>query len=180
MKYLIGVGVLVVFVVGAAFLFSRPTPAPAPGVVATVPAVPAAEPEPVTSPAVPTAPEMAAMPSAPTVSSVPSDLDKWLQALAANTRESLPVSVTESLTMTDALFLPRMRIMEYTYETTASDARASAQNMRAMIDAGAERLCLEGRDMFEMGVTLRNSFKDRDGVLFQRVYLLPEDCQQFY
>ena len=82
--------------------------------------------------------------------------------------------------MTDALFLPRMRIMEYTYVTTALDARASAQTMRALIASGAERLCLEGRDMFEMGVTLRNSFKDQDGVLFQRVYLLPEECQQFY
>ena len=82
--------------------------------------------------------------------------------------------------MTDALFLPQMRIMEYTYVLTALDVRASARDMRALIDAGAERLCLEGRDMFKMGVTLRNSFRDREGILFQRIYLLPEDCQQFY
>lgn len=177
MKYLIGVGALVVLVVGAALLFSGSAPAPAPAVVATAPTAPAPEPEPVTAPEVATAPETVALPPTRPVAS---DQDEWLQALAADTRESLPSSVTESLTMTDALFLPRMRIMEYTYETTASDARASARNMRALIDAGAERLCIEGRDMFEMGVTLRNSFKDRDGVLFQRVYLLPEDCRQFY
>lgn len=177
MKYLIGLGALVVIVVGAALFFSRPAPAPAPAAVATAPAAPAAAPAIVTDPAVATAPETAALPSA---RPVPADQDERLQALAASTRESLPSSVTESLTMTDALFLPRMRIMEYTYQMTSSDARASARNMRALIDAGAERLCLEGRDMFEMGVTLRNSFKDRDGVLFQRVYLLPEDCQQFY
>ncbi|TGD66253.1 hypothetical protein EYC08_05055 [Tabrizicola sp. WMC-M-20] len=177
MKYLIGVGALVVIVVGAVLLFPRPAPTPAPEVIVTAPTVPADEPESATAPAVFTAPEMAAPPSARPVLA---DQDDWLRALAAKTRENLPTPVTDSLTMTDALFLSQMRIMEYTYETKASDARASARNMRALIEAGTERLCLGGRDMFEMGVALRNSFKDRDDVLFQRVYLLPEDCRQFY
>lgn len=165
MKYLIGVGALVVIVVGSVLLFSGPTPTPA----ADEPAAKA--PEEATAQETVTSPAQGPLPGAQ---------DEWLLASAANTREGLPAFVTESLTMTDALFLPRMRIMEYTYVSTALDARASARQMRTLIDSGAERLCLEGRDMFEMGVTLRNSFKDREGVLFQRVYLLPEDCQQFY
>lgn len=177
MKYLIGVGVLVVVAVGAFVLFSGSPPSPAPAEVVAAPSAPAAEPTPVVAPAPVTAPRTAALPTAPPL---PTDQDEWLLAQAANTRESLPSSVTDRLTMTDALFLPRMRIMEYTYVTTAEDARATARTMRALIDSGAEQLCLEGREMFELGVTLRNSFEDRDGVLFQRVYLLPEDCRQFY
>lgn len=177
MKYLIGVGALVVIAVVSFLLFSSPTPAPAPATTVATPSVPDAIPEPATAPQAASAPEKVALPAA---RPVPADQEEWLTALAANTRESLPSSVTDSLTMTDALFLPQMRIMEYTYVTTASDARSSAQIMRALIESGAERLCLEGRKMFEMGVTLRNSFEDLEGVLFQRVYLLPEDCQQFY
>ncbi len=100
--------------------------------------------------------------------------------MAADARENLPSVVTETLTLTDALFLPQMRIMEYSYVTTAADASTSARDMRTLIEARAETICIEGRDMFAMGVTLRNSFEDRDGNLFQRVYLLPEDCQRFY
>lgn len=177
MKYLVGVGALIVVVVGAVLLFSRPAPAPAPAVIATAPSVSVAKPEASTEAEASTPPRTVALPAA---RPVPADQDEWLQSLAASTREGLPSRLTENLTMTDALFLPRMRIMEYTYVSTALDARASARTMRALIDAGAERLCLEGRDMFEKGVTLRNSFEDRDGVLFQRIYLLPEDCRQFY
>ena len=177
MKYLIGMSALVVIVIGSVFLFSGPTPVPAPTAVVTAPGVPAAEAAPATASEKAIAPETVALPAQGLDSGAQ---DGWMQSLAANTRESLPASVTESLTMTDALFLPRMRIMEYTYVLTALDVRASARDMRALIDSGAERLCLEGRDMFKMGVTLRNSFRDREGVLFQRVYLLPEDCQQFY
>lgn len=100
--------------------------------------------------------------------------------MAADARENLPMAVTDTLTQTDALFLPRMRIMEYTYVMSTADARASAGELRAMIESRAETVCLEGQQMFAMGVTLRNSFEDREGNMFQRVYLLPEDCQRFY
>lgn len=103
-----------------------------------------------------------------------------LEKMAAELRESLPLVISDSLTMTDAQFLPRMRIMEYSYVTSAADPRASAREMRALIEARAERICQEGREMFGMGATLRNSFKDRQGTLLQRTYLLPEDCQRFY
>jgi hypothetical protein len=172
MKYLVGAVAIVVIAVGYLLLFSGGPPAPVPDSAVTAPAAaPAAE------PAAPVAPEATALPQA---APVPQDEDAFLEDMAADTRESLPSRVTDTLTMTDALFLPRMRIMEYTYVTTAADARTSARDMRSLIEAGAERLCLEGRQMFGMGVTLRNSFEDRNGTLFQRVYLLPEDCQKFY
>lgn len=174
MKYLVGVGGLVVVVALVFFLFlDAGPPTTEPDIVAAAPDV--TPPAPV--PAAPAAPEYVALQDA---ERAPPDQDKMLENMAADTREGLPSSVTETLTMTDAAFLPLMRIMEYTYVTTATDARASARDMRALIEAGAEKLCLEGRKMFEMGVTLRNSFEDRDGTVFQRVYLLPEDCQQFY
>ena len=100
--------------------------------------------------------------------------------MAADVRESLPSAVTDTLTLTDVLFLPRMRIMEYSYVTTADDSRATAREMRTLIEARTETICLEGEEMFGMGVTLRSSFEDRDGTLFERVYLLPEDCQRYY
>jgi hypothetical protein len=106
--------------------------------------------------------------------------ETMLEDMAAEARENLPSAVTDTLTLNDALFLPRMRIMEYSYVTTAEDARAAAREMRGLIESRAETICLEGRGMFEMGVTLRNSFEDRNGNLFQRVYLLPEDCQKYF
>jgi len=148
---------------------SPPAPAPAPVAVAPTP-----EPAPVVAPVAP----VSIVPQ--DVAPVSPDEVALLETMAAEVREGLPTAVTGTLTMTDALFLPRMRIMEYSYVTTAAEARASARDMRALIEASAERICLEGRQMFAMGVTLRNSFEDRDGTLFQRVYLLPEDCQQFY
>jgi hypothetical protein len=178
MKYLAGLGVLVVaLVIGYVVFFPPQTPpgpaprqAPAPVAAAPTPAAPAPAPAPVAPVAI------VAQESAPATA----DEDRLLETMAADARESLPTAVTDTLTLTDALFLPRMRIMEYSYVTTAADARASAREMRALIEARAETICLEGRRMFEMGVTLRNSFEDRDGSLFQRVYLLPEDCQRYY
>jgi len=178
MKYLFGLGALVVVVGGYLLLApaaNPPAPPPAP-VAAPAPIAAPAAPAPATDPA-PVAP-VAIVPQE--AAPVAPDDETLLEGLAADTRESLPSTVTETLTMTDALFLPRMRIMEYSYVTTAADARASARDMRALIEASAERICLEGRQMFGMGVTLRNSFEDREGNLFQRVYLLPEDCQRFY
>ncbi|MCD9150084.1 hypothetical protein [Pseudophaeobacter flagellatus] len=70
--------------------------------------------------------------------------------------------------------------MEYNYVTTAADARAAARDMQGLIESRAETICLEGRGMFEMGATLRNSFEDRNGNLFQRGYLQPEDCRKYF
>jgi len=171
-KYLVGLGILVVAVIGLFLLTpadSPPTPAPEMA-------------EPAAPPAATPAPEPAAPAEAVTAEVTPAvpDEETLLENMAADTREGLPSAVTDTVTLNDALFLPRMRIMEYSYVTTAADARASARDMRNLIEAGAETICIEGRQMFEMGVTLRNSFEDRAGNLFQRVYLLPEDCQRFY
>lgn len=159
MKYLIGLGALVL-VVGGYFLLvpteSPPPPEPQAAPVAPTPITPEE-----------TAPE-------------PHDDEAVLEDMAADLRESLPSAETDTLTMTDVLFLPRMRIMERIYVSTDVDARASASDMQALIESRAETICVEGRQMFEMGVTLRNSFEDSNGTLFQRVYLLPEDCQRFY
>lgn len=172
MKYLIGLGALIVIVVG--YLLLAPAGSP-----------PTAALEPVTD-AVPSEPAPANTPVAPEaivldeITPVSPDEDAVLEEMAADARESLPKAVTDTLTLTDALFLPRMRIMEFSYVTAASDARAEANNMRALIEARTETVCLEGRQMFEMGVTLRNSFEDGEGNVFQRVYLLPEDCLRYY
>ncbi len=167
-KYLIGLGALVVAVTGY-FLLVPADNAPVPERDDAVPA-------PKLAPA-PAAPEEIVEPN---VSPAPTDEDSLLDEMAANTRESLPTAVTATVTLTDAIFLPRMRIIEYIYVTTAADARTSSAEMRIVIEASAETICLEGRRMFEMGATLRNSFEDREGNLFQRVYLLPEDCRKFY
>lgn len=170
-KYLIGLGILVVAVIGYFVLVPAANPpAPAPQVAEPV-TEPATAPPPPPAEPVETAEEAA--PAAP-------DEETLLETMAADTRESLPSAVTDTVTLNDALFLPRMRIMEYSYVTAAADARASALDMRTLIEASAETICREGRQMFEMGVTLRNSFEDRAGNLFQRVYLLPEDCRRFY
>lgn len=159
MKKILGLGALVVVPVGY-FLFLSAEDPPASAPVAT-----ASAPEP--APAAQVAP-------------VSPDEEEILEDMAGDAREDLPSAVTDTLTLTDALFLPQMRIMEYSYVTTAADASVSAGEMQALNAARAETICLEGRRMFELGVTLRNSFEDRDGNLFQRVYLLPEDCQRFY
>jgi len=175
MKYLVGFGALAVIVAGYFLLApsgNPPATSPAPVAVA-----PTSQPAPI---AAPVAPEAIVSQDVAPVAPVVPDEEALLEEMAADARESLPSTVTGTLTQTDALFLPRMRIMEYSYVTTAADARASAREMRALIEARAETICLEGRQMFSMGVTLRNSFEDREGNLLQRVYLLPEDCQRFY
>ncbi|TGD60691.1 hypothetical protein EYC08_20285 [Tabrizicola sp. WMC-M-20] len=181
MKYLLGVGVLVSVVVGYLLLTSGgpSEPMSEAAAPATAPVAPAPVPAsgPATLPAASVAPKptvlQTAVPDSP-------DQNALLGAMAADARESLPLTLSDMLTLTDAVFLPRMRIMEYTYVTTATDARTSARAMRDLIETGAESFCIKERDMFGMGVTLRHSFADRNGTLFQRVYLLPEDCAQFY
>jgi len=171
-KYLIGIGVL--FVIVGYFLLAPPGQQEAP-VTVPVAISPAPEPSPaVTPPAAPVA--IVSQKEEP----VASNEEALLEEMAADARESLPSALTDTLTMTDAHFLPRMRIMEYDYVIIAADVRASARDMRTLIEARAETICLEGREMFGMGVTLRNSFEDSEGNLFQRVYLLPEDCEKFY
>ncbi|WP_051108220.1 hypothetical protein [Yoonia vestfoldensis] len=175
MKYVVGLGALVVVVIGYFLLAPATPPDPVPA-----PEVAASDPEPAPAAVAPATPETPEAIISQDVVPVSPDDEALLETMAADARESLPSTVTDTLTMTDALFLPRMRIMEYSYVTTAVDARASARDMRTLIEARAERLCLAGRQMFAMGVTLRNSFEDRDGNLFQRVYLLPEDCEPFF
>ena len=186
MKYLMGIAALVV-IAGGYFLVSSDGPS-APGRDGGVSATKASAPAPV--PPAPAAPVPASGTPAPRVpaaaeavastETTPPDQDLLLEDMAADTRENLPSTVMDTLAMTDAQFLPRMRIMEYTYVTTAPLARSLARDMRDLIGASAEALCLEERALFKMGATLRISFQDRDSTLFQRVYLLPEDCQQFY
>lgn len=171
MKYLVGLGVLVVLVAGYFLLVrSEDTPAPSASSDAAQTAEPGAIAELVAPEAVAPQDEAARSP----------DEDALLEDMAAEARESLPSAVTDDVTLTDAVFLPRMRIMDYRYVTAAADPRASVRDLRAIIEDRAESICVEGREMFGMNVTMRNSFEDRDGTLFQRVYLLPEDCRQFY
>ncbi|MFA8385390.1 MAG: hypothetical protein ACEPO2_07180 [Pelagibaca sp.] len=178
MKYLVGLGALAVVTLGY-FLLVPSVDAPAPMPESAVRAPDAAAPAPVTDQANrgPVAPIVIA---AENVASALEDEEAALEDMALKAREGLPSAVTNTLTLEDAFFLPRMRIMEFSYVTTAPDGRAVADEMRTLIEARSEGICLEGRQMFEMDVTLRNSFEDRDGTLFQRVYLLPEDCQEFY
>lgn len=173
MKYLIGLGAVIAVVVGYFVLMPTQEP-PEP---ATEPAPTAAAPVAPEAPEAPVAPEAISSEDAATA---PPDNDALLEEMAANVRESLPSVIGDTLTMTDAVFLPRMRIMEYNYVTTSADARAAASELRSLIEARSETICVDGRDMFELGVTLRNSFEDRDGTILQRAYLLPEDCQRYY
>jgi len=46
------------------------------------------------------------------------DAETVLEDMAADARENLPEDLTDTVTLTDALFLPRMRIMEYSYVTS--------------------------------------------------------------
>lgn len=133
------------------------------------------------------APPEADVITAPTAPAVPSDTaqnapepemteDALVEGLTADLREALPEIISERLTLNDAVYLPRMRILELIYVSSDPDIRSVAADMRNLVTARAAAVCQEGRPMFEMGVTLRNSFVDRDGNLFQRLYMLPEDC----
>lgn len=178
LKYLVGLGALAVVTLGYFLLVpSVDTPAPMPESAVRAPDATVPAPETEQADRAPTAPIAIA---AEDVASAFEDEEAALQEMASKAREGLPSAVNDTLTLEDAFFLPRMRIMEFSYVTTAPDGRAVADDMRALIEARSESICLEGREMFEMDVTLRNSFEDRDGALFQRVYLLPEDCQKFY
>ena len=99
-----------------------------------------------------------------------------LEDMVALKRESLPTALTDTVTLNDAVFFPRMRIMEYVYVS----ATPNVENLQTFIEGRSETLCLEVRDMFGMEVTLRNSFEDLDGSVLRRIYLLEEDCQRFY
>lgn len=96
--------------------------------------------------------------------------------IVALKRESLPTALSDTVTLNDAVFFPRMRIMEYVYVSTTPNA----DDLQTFIAGRSEMLCLEGQDMFGKEVTLRNSFEDTDGRLLRRIYLLEEDCQRFY
>lgn len=170
MKYIFGIGVLVAAVAGYLLLVAPGDP-PVP-----VPQPEPAAPEPVRPPE--TVAPQAAAPEA--VAPVDQDPQSLLEEMAADFRDALPEAVSETLTLTDAVFLPRMRIMEFIYVTGSADTRAAAIDLRALIEARSETICREGREMFAMGATLRHSFATGDGNLFQRVYLLPEDCARFY
>lgn len=103
-------------------------------------------------------------------------VEQSLEDMVALKRESLPTAISDTVTLNDAVFFPRMRIMEYVYVA----ATPTPDNLQTFIEGRAEMLCLEGRDMFGKEVTLRNSFEDSNGNLLRRIYLLEEDCQRFY
>lgn len=122
---------------------------------------------------------LAASPSAVISQSEPISVEQAEQSLddiVALKRESLPTALSDTMTLNDAVFFPRMRIMEYVYVS----ATPNVDNLQTFIEGRAEMLCLEVRDMFGMEVTLRNSFEDLDGSVLRRIYLLEEDCQRFY
>lgn len=163
-KYALGLGSVIAMVVGYLVLMpaqERQQPAT----------------EPVASATAPVAPDAITRESP--VTDAP-DEEALLEGMAADAREDLPSVMGDTLTMTDAVFLPRMRIMEYAYETTFADTRAAVDDLRALIEGRSETICIDGREMFELGVTLRNTFLDRNGALLRRVYLLPDDCRRFY
>lgn len=141
MKYLIGLGVVAVVLVGYFLLLPSPSA--------------------VISPNGPTSIDQA---------------EQTLEEMVALRRDSLPTALTDTLTLDDAVFFPRMRIMEYVYVS----ATPIVDNLQTFIDGRAETLCLEVRDMFGKEVTVRNSFEDSDGNVLRRIYLLEEDCQRFY
>lgn len=107
---------------------------------------------------------------------IAAEVEQSLEDIVALKRESLPTVLSDAVTLNDAVFFPRMRIMEYVYVS----ATPNSENLQAFIESRFEMLCLEGRDMFGKEVTLRNSFEDIDGRLLRRIYLLEEDCQRFY
>ncbi|MGJ8588227.1 MAG: hypothetical protein ACSHXW_08730 [Yoonia sp.] len=103
-------------------------------------------------------------------------VEKSVEYMVALKRESLPTALSDTVTLNDAVFFPRMRIMEYVYVS----ATPNVDNLQTFIEGRTEMLCLEVRDMFGKEVILRNSFEDIDGNVLRRIYLLEEDCQRFY
>ena len=122
---------------------------------------------------------LAPSPAVVTVQSAPvsqAPAEPSSEDLVALKRESLPMALTDTVTLNDTVFFPRMRIMEYAYVSTAPDV----ENLQSFVEGRAESICLEARDLFGADVTLRNSFEDSGGNLLRRIYLLSEDCQRFY
>lgn len=105
----------------------------------------------------------------------PAQAEQSPEDMIALKRESLPSALTDTVTLNDAVFFPRMGIIEYVYVSTTPDAG----NFQNVIQERAQTLCREVRDMFGSEMTLRNSFEDANGTLLRRIYLLQEDCQQF-
>jgi hypothetical protein len=103
-------------------------------------------------------------------------VEQSVEDMVALRRESLPTALSDTVTLNDAVFFPRMRIMEYVYVS----ATPNVDNLQTFIEGRTEMLCLEVRDMFGKEVTLRNSFEDIDGNVLRRIYLLEEDCRRFY
>ena len=103
-------------------------------------------------------------------------VEQSVEDMVALKPESLPTALSDTVTLNDAVFFPRMRIMEYVYVS----ATPNVDNLQTFIEGRTEMLCLEVRDMFGKEVTLRNSFEDIDGNVLRRIYLLEEDCRRFY
>lgn len=99
-----------------------------------------------------------------------------LEQLVGSLRAGLPEAVSDSMVLTDAIFLPRMRIVELIYVTRDPDREGVVAALRNLVANRRNMICAEGRDMFALGATLRNSLVDQNGRLFQRVYVLPEEC----
>ncbi len=106
-KYLIGLGALAVVVIGY-FLLVPVGNAPAPAPDLAVPA-PEPAPDPAPSAIAPVAPDAVVSND---VAPASADEETLLEDMAADVRASLPSKVTDTLTLADVLFLPRMQIME--------------------------------------------------------------------
>ena len=152
-RYLIGLAAVIAVAAGVYFL------------------VPSAPPEPPTA----SAPEPAPAPAPAPEPTPVLEGDALLEQIASARREGLPRAVGDDLTFTDAVFLPRMRIMEHVFVADRG-AAPTAGELRRRVDADTQRLCTEEQALFAEDVTLRHSYRNRDGTLLQRVHLLPETC----
>lgn len=158
-KYLVGLLAAVVLV-GGYFLLMPASPPPAP-------------PEPVAAPA----PEPAAdLPAAAEPEAAAPTPEELLEQIAAATREDLPMAVSDTLTLADAIFLPRMGIMEHVFVAHAGDLGAAAADLRQRTQGEVAVICRDRHEIFERSATLRHTLRDSAGNLRDRVYVLPEDC----
>lgn len=162
-RYLVGLMVVAGLALGIWMLVPTAPPGP----------VVAPEPEPAAEPVAdsPAEPEPAPVPEPPAALQG----DALIAEMAAARRETLPQAAGTGITFSDAVFLPRMRIMEHVFVLDGGTIPTAA-DLRRRVMADTRRLCTEERALFEAGVTLRHSFRAGDGALLQRVHLLPEDC----
>ena len=158
-RYLIGLAAVIAVAAGVYFLVPSAPPEPPT----------ASAPEPAPAPTAESAPEPAPEPT-PALEG-----DALLEQIASARREGLPRAVGDDITFTDAVFLPRMRIMEHVFVADRGGAPTAAE-LRRRVDADTQRLCTEEQALFAEDVTLRHSYRNRDGTLLQRVHLLPETC----